>query len=211
MANEVADKADTLPGQGQSPDGVQSPSQTPPGMITLQEHNQAIAQERKRQAGINKQVTDLQGQLEDKGDELKTLADERVKLIADIDALASDDPNKFNLVKKEREVRELERQTKAELAKNKERIKKAEEFERKEIVGTIVADYKDADVNKLLRLCAKVTSEDEIRAIADELWARKTDESAKTEVPMPKPDSGKTSGGGVTTEEQRLKERYPNR
>lgn len=209
MLDGTAIKTDALPdvSQGRPSNEPQSPSQPTPRTYTKQEYDNGI---RKRHSALDNEIatlkkqleekeTTLQAQLQDKDNQLADIAAERELLKADIDALASDDPNKFNLIKKEREVRAEETRLKAERKTHEERIKKADAFERKELVQTIVGDYKDADANKLLRLCAKVTSEEEIREIADTVWDRKIDESATTEPVAPglKPDSGKTSGGGI--------------
>ncbi len=212
MSNGAATKSDTpLASQGQSPNGGESSSQPSPKTYTEQD----IINERKRQAGLNKTIADLQAklantestwksQLESKEDELKAIAEERAGYLKDLQDIASGDPNQFNVVQRTKDLGERERKLKAEIKANEERIKKAEAFERKELVGTIAADYKDADVNKLQRLCdkAKVTSEEDIREIADTLgWERKQGDgepaTTTAKVTPVKPDSGKTSGGGA--------------
>ena len=141
---------------------------------------------------------------------------EMEKLQVKLDALAEDDPAKFDIVKELKVAREERRQLQAEkrtLETEKkthgERIKKAEDFEREVLIHEIVEDYKDADASRLMGICTLLNtkSEEQIRKVADTLWAKGTIEP---ETPSLVPYSGKNEGGrkilGDLPPRERLKE-----
>jgi len=165
---------------------------------------------------IIKERDTLKGQIRSKEDLLSDITTEREELKKQIDDLSKDDPEKFNIIKKDRELRERENQLKTKLrdleareTTHGERIKKAEGLEREILIQEIVDEYEGGNFDKLKDLCEtlEVTGEDKIRVTADTLWTKKPETPVE---PPVKPFSSMTDGGGQLTEEGRLKQRYPS-
>ena len=138
-----------------------------------------------------------------KESELTDIAEERKSLQSQIDELASDDPDKFNITRKDRELRERETTLKAtaqamETEKQAwgDTVKMAKDTLRETAIWEISGSYEGGDPVKLKELCVKfdINSEEKIREVADTLWAPKVE---KPQAPVIKADSGVTSGGGT--------------
>ena len=131
--------------------------------------------------------------------ELESNKAEVEKLQAKFDNLASDDPEKFDVAKELKAVREERRQLQAEKRTHGERIKKAERFETEILIQGIAEGYENADAGRLTELCSTldITTEERIRKVADTLWSPKGQEPSMPEFPPMKADSGKTSGGST--------------
>jgi len=151
-----------------------------------------------------KQLKELTLTVEAKESELASLTEERKSLEKQIEDLTSDDPAKFNLVTKDKELRERERQLKAEhqtreadwLAKQ-ERIQLAEETLSEIDIWEVSTEYENGDPVKLKELCSifNATTDEQRRKVAETLWPKKP-EAPKEPVPVgQKPYSGVTRGG----------------
>jgi len=178
----------------------------------------ALAEQgRKHKAELEPIITE-RDTLKSKLTELSDIQDDRTDLQRRIDELANDDPAKFNLVKKENELRERERKLNKDIgerekklteseSKHAERIKKADSVEREASILEIVEGYENGDADRLgdaittfeTTFGIKVTSDEQIRKVADTLWTKKATGPPKPEVPPLKPFSGTTDGGSEDT------------
>lgn len=145
----------------------------------------------------------FKSQSQNKEIDLEEIAKERDDLKQQIDELASDDPGKGALVKRDRALKEQAqklkdglRELEAERQKHSERLKRAETVERDVVAMTIAEEYEGAQSEKLIELCkvAGVTSEEGIRKMAGTLWEKKNNLTLPLGATF-KPDSGQTSGG----------------
>lgn len=215
---------DTTPKGGEpTPKGKEpTPKETP--QTYSSEEVERILQLDRMKAGrdwkaLETERDNFKSQLATKETEIQDITDNIAKLKTQIDDLASDDPEKLNLVKKLREAEEEKKQAKVErttLEADKqvygERIKKAEDLEIEVKILEIVEDYESADADKLSDICITLNanSEEQIRKVADTLWTKKTPEPAEPATPPVKPYSGITSGGsdnlGSMPPKERLKE-----
>ncbi len=146
--------------------------------------------------------------------ELTDIAEEREKLNTQIDELSSNDPVKFNIIKKDRDLLLRENKLKtdirtaeAKLKTNEERIKKAEDHEREISTNEIAAKYEGGDAAKLVTLCKTfgANTVEEITKVADTMWSKKPPEPEDpntTDTPPLKPFSGRTTGGGGWNREE---------
>ncbi|KKM22294.1 hypothetical protein LCGC14_1626770 [marine sediment metagenome] len=133
-------------------------------------------------------------------DRLSDVKDDREALQKQIDEMKSTDPEVYSLAKKEQELRERETQLTKGVREHKERITRAESFEREISIQRIVEEYEGADFGKLKVLCETLdnSSEEQIRKVADTLWGKKFNPPA-SETPSVSPAiSGMTSGGEET-------------
>ncbi len=150
---------------------------------------------------------------------------ERDQLQTDIEGLTNDDPKKFDLVKRDKELREQQRTLKTatddlatEVKTHAGIVTTAKETMLEIAIREVATEFKGCDPVKLKNLCATlgVTDEAKLREVAGNLW-----EKAEAKAPVKKAegegepkqklnlDSGKTSGAGEETEQARLKKRYP--
>ncbi len=136
--------------------------------------------------------------------ELTDIAEEREKLNTQIDELSSNDPAKFNIIKKDRELllREntLKTNIRAEEAKwkvNEDRVKAAEDTNREITIWEIATTHEGGDPVKLKDLCETfgANTEEEIVKVAGTLWAKKTASPNAPKTQPLKPFSGRTTGG----------------
>jgi len=155
---------------------------------------------------VAKERDTYKSQLQAKENELAGLSDERGELQKRIDELSSNDPEVFNLVKKDRELRERERQLKtgvqeleAEKQSHAERIKLADDTLREISIFEIASKYDGGNPVKLKDLCDTfgAKSEEQIIKVAENLWAKKLETPTTEETQPIKPYSGVTSGGGI--------------
>jgi len=203
MDGEQEPTKDALPEEGQPSSSAVSPSEIQGESFTRAQLETLIAQ---KHSTLDKQISSLEKDLKEskstvasKEAELADISEERERLHSEIDDLASNDPKKFDIVKKDRELRERERNLRADtlaLQTEKrihgERIKKAEDHLREITINEIAAKYDNGEPSKLKRLCdlSGVTSEEHITEVAETLWSKK---ATGTLVPL----SGRTSGGGI--------------
>jgi len=175
-------------------------------------------------------------EIEDERDELKhrleqvetdvlEIQEERDKLQADLEDMSSDDPKKFDLIKRDRELREAQRLLKkstddlaTEVKTNEERVKAANETLLEISIWDISTEYKGGNPITLKNLCTTlgVTDEAKLREVAESLWEKA--EAAPTEKPEGKEvvvkeklilDPGDTHGSNQLTDQERLDQRYP--
>ena len=160
-------------------------------------------------------TTSLEKQIAIKETQLANVTAEREEAQNRVDELASDDPDKFNAVKKLREAKELEQKAKDKLREaedleetNRERIKRVEDREREDTMRDMVKEYENGNFNKLVDLCETVgaVSDEQIRKVADTLWEK----TKEPQNPVIEPFSSVTEGGAESSETKKLKKLYPN-
>ncbi|KKN45282.1 hypothetical protein LCGC14_0684680 [marine sediment metagenome] len=149
---------------------------------------------------------------------------ERDKLQTGIEELTNDDPKKFDLVKRDKELRDAQRTLKTatdELATqqkdNETIVTTAKETLLEIAIWEVATEYKGGDPVRLKALCATlgVTDEVKLREVAGNLWekseAKVPDKKGEVEEPKEKLnlDGGDTHGGGEETEQEKLDKRYP--
>ncbi len=157
-------------------------------------------------------------QLASKEGEITDLTGERDGLKAKIDDLASDDPQRFNLVKREsalttqvNQLRTDRRTLEADKATHATAKKLTDDTLREITVMDVATAKKDAEgkvignPEQLKEVCEKIgaTTEEHIQSVADTLWP----DAVTTAVPALKILSGATSGGaqslnGLTPEQK---------
>jgi len=203
----VATKGDTqaTAQTSQRPDGNTSPQV--PETYTREQVQKLLSDSRAEQGRKHKAELDLiireresfKVKAEGSISELESNKAEVEKLQAKFDNLASGDPEKFDVAKELKAVREERRQLQAEKRTHGERIKKAERFETEILIQGIAEGYENADAGRLTELCSTldITTEERIRKVADTLWSPKGQEPSMPEFPPMKADSGKTSGGST--------------
>ena len=139
-------------------------------------------------------------------DELSDIKDDRESLQQRISELSSKDPEVFNLVKKEAELRDREKKLVSDTRLHEARIKKADDYERDVSITKIVEEFEGGDFDKLKGLCETFnsSSEEQIRRAAETLWTKKINLPPGTppvppvttpQAPPSQPYSGMTSGG----------------
>ncbi len=136
---------------------------------------------------------------------LDDIKSERDKIQGDLEDLSSDDPKKFDLIKRDRDLRQRESDTKGRLSKAEtletnltEREKKVSSFELQGIVETVAGEYEDGDVKRLKDAIAGFDkpTEEQVRHLAGIIFNDKTTPDEQTK--SPKRYSGKSDGGGGT-------------
>ena len=219
------DKAQRAPGQTPPPLGdilqerkAPSPEQksgtpSPPRTYTEAEAhqmvNEALMQRgREHKVAIDVAVRERDGfktQAEKLPEQYAQLQAERDVLNSQLDELASDDPEKGDLIKLKRALQAQQEKLKADLkALDAARQEQAEAMQ---VVGDtklaiaiweIAAGYQGGDPVKLKEICevTGASEETQIRKIADQLWLATP---APQEITPLVPDSGQTRGGGVDT------------
>jgi len=144
----------------------------------------------------------LKAQILSKDNALEDIQDEIKSAKQQIDELTSDDPAKFDLVKKQRELREQERQIKADksaIEQEKESLKPAQETKREVEIWEVASSFEDGDPIKLKALADsfEAKSKERYQQIAEILGWKPKGAEVKTEPeiePM-KPYPGLTEGG----------------
>lgn len=137
--------------------------------------------------------------------ELGRLKKEHEAVQAQLDDLTKDKPEAKEAIerlnKRLKGLDEKERAIEADKLTHQERVKWAENVQRKELSKTIAAEFTNGDPLKLEQLVAmaNATTEEQIRKIASTIWTLKSAEPAKPTPPAkpapPIPDSGVIQGG----------------
>ncbi|KKL08627.1 hypothetical protein LCGC14_2573960, partial [marine sediment metagenome] len=166
---------------------------------------------------LSKRVTEIETDVEE-------VQAERDKLQVTIEELTSDDPKKFDLIKRDRELREQQKLLKkgtedlaAEVKVHEGRVTLANETLLEIAIWEVATEYKGSDPVKLKNLCTTlgITDEAKLREVAGGLWekaegkapTKKTEEVEREKLDL---DDGATSGGGgETTEQEVLDNLYP--
>jgi len=191
---------------GQSSGGKDGSTSTTPESYTREEAlklvSDALTEQGRKHKGELEAMSKERDTHKSKASELSDIAEERDALQKQIEELSSKDPEVFNLVKKDKELRERERKLKADAEalstdkkSHEERIKLAEDTLREISIWEIAAEYEGGNPVKLKDLCDifSATSEEQIRNAANTLWTKKPGNVSKTN--EGKPYSGMTSGG----------------
>ena len=167
---------------------------------------------------VEKERDTLKSQLTSKESEIEDIHSERESLQKQIEDLSSNDPKKFDLIKKDRELRERERKAKqkerdleAKERANADRIAKADAFEVELLCEAVADEYEGGDSKILHSICktAGVKDEGAIHNLADTLWSKQTSPSKEGKEPL-KTYSGYTEGGGKESIEDLLKVNVKN-
>jgi hypothetical protein len=131
---------------------------------------------------------------------IRKLEAERDELERTLDELDKDDEDKTRLAKLLRENKKKSDDLERRLSDYEPRIQKAEDFELTEMCREIAANYEGGDADKLKRIANRTKfndgedKADQIKDLADEIWAKKAEAQPKEEPPR-KVDSGVTTGG----------------
>jgi len=137
---------------------------------------------------------------------LDEIQSERDNLQQQIEDLSSNDPQKYDLVKKDKDLRDKQRQLKGRISelddretKLGEREGKVSSFEREVLVESIADEYEDGDSAKLKKAVEAFDkpTEEQIRTMAGIIFSGKT-AGGETAAKKPlKADSGKSRGGST--------------
>ena len=136
------------------------------------------------------------------------------KMTLQIDELVAENPDKFNVVKKGRELDEQEQRVKqerqsleAEKQSHQQEIKLAQETLRGIAIWDVAEEFEGSDPVKLKALADTLnTKTEDIGKIAETLWKKKESPTAPA-APELKVDSGFTIGG---LSEQTIRDNYRN-
>ena len=154
----------------------------------------------------------LKSQIQTKESAVVDIQAERDSLQTQIEGLTENDPKKFDLVKKDRELKERERQHKENLrileereTKVNARAEKADAFDAEILMETIAEEYEDGDKAQLVKMCstAGAKTEETIRQVAEILWGKAKTPKAEKKAPLKKV-TGDTKGGGTESLEDLL-------
>ncbi len=131
---------------------------------------------------------------------------ERDTLQEKMEELTSDDPKKFDYVKRDKQLRDLQRQLNAQKSELDgkvqalaEREKKVNSFELEVRIATIADEYEDGDEGRLKKAVSVFESptEEQIKSIAAILFSQPSVPAEAESKPPLKPDSGRTRGGST--------------
>jgi len=211
MDGEDNTTQDPLPGTGQASGGDAGPSADAETRLTPAQVDQLV---KERHSKLDTKIHGLETTIADRDKELTAIRDERKSLKKQIDELGSKDPEAFNLVKKEQELREREnklRDDRDALTKdqetNKDRLALAADTLMEIEVWDISTEYEGGHAVKLKDLCITFDAKtpEQIRKVADTLWQRKQGRASTVQ-----PYSGVTSGGGSESLEELVKKPAKN-
>jgi len=161
---------------------------------------------------ITKERDELKTRASTAESKIQSIEDERKSLREQIEDLTSDDPKKFDLVKKDRELRDKEAKMKADLQawqtekqSYDERISRTAEREKAMTIFDIAAEYDDPQPDVLeakvkdmeTKLNVKITTEEQIRSVAEILWGESEGKKPPEAKEPMKTYSGQTAGGGT--------------
>jgi len=147
--------------------------------------------------------------------ELETTISNLNSKIADTEStlseLTSKDPEKADVAKYLKDLKEQRRQLDAEKLTWNEQVKKAQDAEYATTVTLIAAEYEQNDPEKLIKLAKKANAKTntEIREIASDMgWTPVTKTVPDETKPIPpKVDSGQSGGNGVDTSQMSAKQK----
>lgn len=205
--------------KGKTPDEASkvSPEQEP--LVYTQAQAEVLMHAAKSEAGreltdVRTERDNLKGRIETAEKQISDMEAERESLQSQIEDLSSNDPAKFDLIKRDKDLRDKIRQHEANVKALGDREKAISEREKEHAafkfdvdIETVVDEYEDGDSTRLrnaLRLFENPT-EEQIRSVADSLFGQKA-ESSESESkgaeppptkPVKKPDSGKSRGGST--------------
>jgi len=127
-----------------------------------------------------------------------------------LDAMSSDDPARYDVVKELKGAREERARLRADRSALEEEklthadtVKVAQDTLREISIWEIAAEYQGGDPVKLKNLCDifKASSQDQIRSAADGLWTKKY-QTPQPQAPPVVPYSGYTNGGKSQTDSE---------
>jgi len=188
--------------------------------IYTQKQSEALIHAAKSEAGrqvkaIETERDNLKSQIATKESELGDIQSERDSLQQQIEDLSSDDPKKFDLIKRDKNLRDREREVNGKIStlddreqKLSEREKKVSGFELEVLIESVADEYEDGDSAKLKKALSvfENPTEEQARNIADIIFTNKT-EGAEEKPKTIKPDSGKTRGGSTYFTREQIADR----
>ena len=216
----------TLKGKGSPPEKKEPSPKEPPKTYTQEDVDKQIQFDRMQRGrdwkSLETERDNLRGQVEDKESKLKVATDKLESLKTQIDELASDDPDKLNLVKKLREAEGAMEQATAKLkeaeakeasiAESQQEITK---WKRDQLVYTVADEFVTAngepiDFDSFMSAADKFKlGEREDLVLLAETLGFKSKSSKPTATPAPtKPYSGITEGGSETLEGKSRKQLF---
>jgi len=229
----MADKAQELKDTPQNPVDrtpqgvVASPEgKEPSPKVYTQEQVDKLTQMASMKAGRDRKAIEterdtLKGKATDYENKIMAIEQERETLQKQIDDLGSQDPDKFALIKKDRELREGKRELqegKRELQSSltaleadkqsySQQISEAKELDTLVNIYLVSEQFEGGDADRLADLCEKfgAETEEEIKSVAETLWSKREEET-----PSMATDSGRTSGGTISDEQATLNRLYPS-
>ena len=203
------------PADGKTPEVLSKVSSETPQMVPQKEVDDQLHSLRSEMGRENKSALDtiikerdsLKSQLGTADTQTQGYKSEIDTLNRQVSDLTSDDPKRFDIVTRDKDLRERDREhntnvqtLEVDKKAHAEEVKVDHETAREVISWKIAAEYDGGDAIKLKGLCERsnASSEEQIREVADILWAKK-----QTETPGVIPYSGQTDGGqGFFTREQ---------
>jgi len=203
---------ETPQAQVASPKGAEpSPEETPrtysQEQVDKLTHLASMKAGRDRKS-IEEERDSLKTKVTDLENKILTIEGERESIQKQLDDLAGDDPNKFSLIKRDRELRDREKKLQNSLATHEtekksyaQQIKDVQELDRLVQIYLVSEQFIDGNADKLAEACGKygLDAEEEINSMAETLWRKKEEKTP----PTMETDSGRTSGGSTTfTREQ---------
>ncbi len=156
------------------------------------------------------------------------IQEERNKLQTDLDDLNSEDPKKFDIIKRDKDLRDQQRELKkgvedlaTEVKVHAETVKIANDTNLEIAIWETATKFKNGDPVKLKALCESlgVTDASKLGGVAETIWekadgkapVKKDGEDGETKAKEKlKLDTGDTSGDGNLTEQEKLDKRYPS-
>lgn len=193
-------------------EGKESPEKEPQKLYT-QADLDAMVHAAKSEAGrkakeVERERDNLKTQLSAKEGEIEDIQFERETLQKQIEDLSSDDPKKFDLIQKDKQLRDEQRSLKAgkqaleaDKQAHQEDIRIATETMREINIWDVASEYEGGDAVRLKALADTMekNSLEEIRGVAEILWKPKGtkpkgEEPGGKQAPL-KPYSGHTDGG----------------
>ncbi len=197
--------------KGKTPEAESKVSPEQEERLYTQGQADALVHAAKSEAGrkvkeIEAERDTLKSQMSSNETKVADIQAERDSLQEQIEELSSTDPKKFDLIKRDKTLRDQQRKFKENEQKLVdreqklgEREKKVSGFEREVLIETIADEYEDGDSAKLKKAVSAFDNptEEQIRTIAEIIFTAKTETPEKPKKPSLKPDSGKSRGGST--------------
>ncbi len=211
MDGEQKTTTDALPAEGQPSGGETSPSETTYSgeqvKVLMSERHSTLD---KQVSTLTKDLKDLQLTVVTKDSDLTNVLEEKETLLSQIKELTSDDPKKFDVIKKELDITAREKNlttAKASLETEKQAhgatVTLAETTLREININEIAAGYEGGDAVALKSAIEKfekdfginIKTDEQIRMAIPSTWAKKP-----TGTPPVVPVSTRTNGGAESTD-----------
>jgi len=198
-------------GKGKTPEAESKVSPEQEERLYTQSQTDALVHAKDSEWGRRFKVVEterdtLKSQMASNDAKVADIQSERDSLQEQMEELSSTDPKKFDLIKRDKVLRDQQRQINDRTKgldereqKLVEREKKVTGFEREVLVETIADEYEDGDSAKLKKAVSVFDnpSEEQIRNIAGIIFSTKAEAAEKPKKPPLKPDSNRSRGGST--------------